>query len=89
MSEFREWDWPPYPERHGARRRTRTSQPVLDLNIQVTGGDRPPPRRALRYRYMAGLARVVVGVVKIGLGAAVGVAVVLAIWFGATVIRHM
>jgi hypothetical protein len=40
MTEFREWDWPPYPERHGARRRRRTSQPVLDLQVTRGAGSR-------------------------------------------------
>jgi hypothetical protein len=73
-TEFREWDWPPYPERHRAGR--RADRPTLDLNIQVTQAS-ARYRRPLRDRFRAGLARVAVGLVKIGLGAALGVAVVL------------
>jgi hypothetical protein len=57
MTEFREWDWPPYSERHGARRHgyrsgPDRSQPVLDLHVQVAAaGDR---KRSLYDRILAG-----------------------------------
>jgi hypothetical protein len=47
-----------------------------------------PPRR-LRYRFMSAYARGMVAVIKIGAGAALGVAAVVVIWIGATIIRHM
>ena len=78
MTEFREWDWPSYPERHGASRRgyrsgPDRSQPVLDLHA---AGDR---KRSLRDRIMAGYLRVMVAAAKIIVGAVCGLVVALAI----------
>jgi hypothetical protein len=88
-SEFREWDWPPYSERHGAGRRgyrsgPDRSQPVLDLHIQVTRGAAGDRKRSLRDRIMAGYVRVMIGAAKIIVGALCGLVVALAI---ATIIR--
>jgi hypothetical protein len=80
MTEFREWDWPPYPERHGARR--RTSQPVLDLNIQVTRGA-GSRKRSLYDRILTGY----LGALRIVAGAVAGAIIAVAIWAIATIIR--
>jgi hypothetical protein len=93
-SEFREWDWPPYPERHGASRRgyrsgPDRSQPVLDLHVQVTRGAAGYRKRSLYDRFLSAYARVIIGALRIVVGAALGVAVVLAAWFVVTVIRHL
>ena len=86
MSEWREWDWPPYPERHRASR--RTTQPILDLHINVRGArSEYRPRRTLYDRFLAGYLRLLIAAARIGIGAALGVAVVVAIWFVVTVIR--
>ena len=85
MTEFREWDWPPYPERHPAGR--RTSQPVLDLHIRVTRAPPSDRKRSLRDRILAGYVRVMVGAAKIIIGTVGGLIVALAIWFVVTVIR--
>jgi hypothetical protein len=86
MSEWREWDFPPYSERHGARRRDRSgpdrSQPILDLQLQVRGarGDRPARRRTLRYHILAEL----LAALRIGIGAVCGLILAGAIWFAVT-----
>jgi hypothetical protein len=84
MTEFREWDWPPYPERHRAGR--RASQPVLDLHVQVTRGAAGDRKRSLRDRIMAGYLRVMVAAAKIIVGAVGGLVVALAIWFIVTLL---
>jgi hypothetical protein len=84
MTEFREWDWPPYPERHGAGR--RTSQPVLDLHIQVKQGAAGNRNCSLHERILAGYVRVMVGAAKIIIGAVGGLIVAVAIWFVVTIL---
>jgi hypothetical protein len=59
-TEFREWDWPPYSERHSARRRgyrsePDRSQPVLDLHI--TRGAAGYRKRSLYDRFLAAYLR--------------------------------
>ena len=66
-------------ERHRAGR--RTSQPVLDLHINVRAG------RTLYDRFMSIFARVMVGATKIIVGAVGGrLIVALVIWFVVTIL---
>jgi hypothetical protein len=101
MSEWREWDFPPYPERLAARRRRvqavpgttgaehgrtlRTSEPALHLRI-VTQGYRPR-RWTLYDRFLAIIARGMVATARFTIGFAVGIGIAVLVVLVVTVIR--
>jgi hypothetical protein len=80
LTEFREWDRPPYPERHVA--------PVSRCSIYTSKSRAAPAARSapLRDRFLAGYVRVMVGATKIIVGAARGLIVALVIWFVVTIL---
>jgi hypothetical protein len=80
MTEFREWDWPPYPERAG--RRTRPS--VVPTRIE-SPSIVPTPAPSIRERFLAVIARGMVATTRFTIGFAVGVAIVVAILLIVTV----
>jgi hypothetical protein len=94
MIKWLEHDWPPEDRgrRHKAHAGAETgagsdSEVLLHIRARGTRGDRPPRKRSPYDRFLSAYLRVLIGVLRIVAGAALGIAVVLAAWFVVTIIR--